>query len=229
MARVAAADGVTTIVATPHIRDDHPFDPSEVPERVSELNAALRRVDVSVDVLSAGEVAISKAIELSDDQLRPLCLGPGGHLLVESPYTHATDMFEQDLFNLQVRGFHVVLAHPERSPSFIDSPERLRPLVDRGVMSSLTGASLEGRFGRTVQRTALTMLRGDLAHNLASDAHDPRRRAPVLRAAAEAAEAARPGYGRWLTSDAPRAILAGAELPPRPPLARRRSRLWRRR
>jgi protein-tyrosine phosphatase len=59
---------------------------------------------------------------------------------------------------------------------------------------------------------------------LASDAHDAIDRPPGMTAGLAAAEHDLPGIGaqaEWLTEEVPAAILAGDELPPRPPLPRR--------
>ena len=123
MGRAAAAAGTRTIAATPHIREDHPFDPAVIAPRVAELNDALLAESVDVEVIAGGEVAVSKLSELDDATLSSLSLGGGSpYLLVESPYTYATDLLERNLFDVQVRGFKVVLAHSERSPSFISDP-----------------------------------------------------------------------------------------------------------
>src|SRR5205823_15051257 len=85
----------------------------------------------------------------------------------------------------------------------------------RGVMCSVTAASVEGRFGRTVRQAALTLIREDLAHNLASDAHDPQRRPPMLARAVDAVDGVQPALGSWLVDTAPNAVLTGRELPAR--------------
>ena len=64
-------------------------------------------------------------------------------MLVESPYQQATDTVEDTLFNLQLAGFRPVLAHPERSPSFMSNPDRLETMVERGV-SRLVSVDLGG-------------------------------------------------------------------------------------
>jgi protein-tyrosine phosphatase len=219
MGRVAAACGTETIAATPHIRDDHPFDLGAVEPRTDELNAAFDGAGIGLRVVPAGEVAISKALELGRETLRSLCLGDGPYLLVESPYTPVTDLFEANLFDLQVRGFRPLLAHPERSPSFLEDAARITRLVERGLLCSITAASLSGQFGRTVRRFALAMLKEGLVHNVASDAHDPTIRAPDLSIAIDVIDKELPGgeaHGRWLTQEAPAAVLAGETLPSRP-------------
>ena len=74
----------------------------------------------------------------------------------------------------------VLLAHPERSASFQREPELLATLVDMGALAQVTVGSLTGDFGRIPQRTAEMMVREELVHVLASDAHDDVHRAPVL-------------------------------------------------
>lgn len=223
LARAAANAGTRTIAATPHIREDYPFEHSSLTGRVDQLNLTLERAGIEVEVVRGGEVAISMLPSLDDDALRDLCLGGGPYLLVESPYTHATDLLEGDIFALQVRGFRVLLAHPERSPSFLSDRARLAGLVSRGVLCSVTSASLTGRFGSSVRRFAVDMLREGLVHDVASDAHDAHHREPDiaagLRAVANDLRRA-VDHASWFTEDAPRAILAGDDPGPPPQLAR---------
>jgi protein-tyrosine phosphatase len=219
LAERAAAAGIGTIAATPHIREDHPFPPSLVPRRVDEVNAALGEAGVEVRVVTGGELAITRVAELDDATLHDLCLGDGRYALVESPYTVTGGLLEQTLFDLQTRHVRPMLAHPERSPSFIGNGDRVAELVERGILCSVTAASLAGRFGSTVRGFALELYERGLIHNVASDAHDTRRRPPELRSAFESMEEDLPGalaQLEWYASAAPRAMLAGDDLPARP-------------
>jgi protein-tyrosine phosphatase len=220
MARVAVENGIETIVATPHVREDYPFPPEEIEPRVGELNAALGREGIELEVVAGAEVALSALETLDSATLERLCLGDGPYLLVESPYTDVTELLETGLFDLQMARLKPVLAHPERSPSFQRDPERLRRLVDQGMMTSVTAGSIAGRFGGGIRKLSGEMLREGLVHNIASDGHDARRRPPVLRIDGSAV-----GDFEWLTGTVPAAMLAGRELPERP---RPRRRGWRR-
>ena len=147
LARFAAADGTHTIVATPHVREDYPFDLALIPERARLLNDHLAAASVPVRVEQGAEVSVSMLTALDDATIASICLGSSSSVLVESPYQQATDLLEQALFDIQLRGFRAVLAHPERSPSFMSDPDRLAALVERGVLCSVTSASMAGRFG----------------------------------------------------------------------------------
>jgi protein-tyrosine phosphatase len=107
----------------------------------------------------------------------------------------------------------------------MSSPDRLEALVERGVLCSVTSASMAGRFGRTVQRFTKVLFERGLVHDVASDAHDIRRRAPGLSAGFRVLDRDLPGLLdqiEWFTAAAPGAILASNPLPARPVLEPRR-------
>src|SRR3954462_5493970 len=173
MARIAVDDGVQTMVATPHVNFDYPVDPETVLGRVGELNVALARAGVALAVLPGAEISMARAADMSDDELASFALAGGRTVLVESPYVKEVSFAEQLLFDLQLRGFRPLLAHPERSPMFQTDIDRLRKLVAREVVCSVNAGSLAGRFGGKVREFAAELVREGLAHDIASDSHDP--------------------------------------------------------
>jgi len=219
MARVAVARGIEAVVATPHVREDHPFPLELIEERAGDVRRALAEIGVELEIIAGAEVAISKLPELDGETLRRLCLGGGPYILIESPYGYATGLLESALFDLQVLELQPVLAHPERSPSFQGNFPRLGQLVEQGILCSLTADSVSGRFGRTARKCALQLFADSLVHDLASDAHDAVHRQPDIGGCFSQLEHALPDSSSqvgWLTEAVPRAILDGRELPPRP-------------
>lgn len=222
MALVASEAGVVTIVATPHVNNRYPTDPEVIPSAIGRLNVELARREVALAVLPGAEIAIEKLSGLDDAALRKLTMGGGNALLIETPYTDTVPFLEELLFDLQVRGFRPVLAHPERSRAFRDAPERLEPIVGRGIGACINSASLAGGFGESAKRVALDLIGRKLVHAVASDAHDAVHRPPELLAGIEAAESDMPGimqHAQYFTREAPEAMLAGRPLPepPDPP------------
>jgi protein-tyrosine phosphatase len=214
LARAFLAEGFTRVAATPHVSPAYPNAAAGIAATWLELVSALARAQIPLEVVSGAEVDLLHGAALEEDELAAMTLGRGGALLVECPFAAVVPPFEALVARLQDRGHRVVLAHPERSPAFTRDHDLLRRLVQRGALASLTGASLAGDFGRTAQRYACWALDEGLAHNVATDAHNAGRRAPVLRGPLEAA-----GYGwaaEWLTVAVPEAVLAGGPLPARP-------------
>ena len=218
MARLAVRDGVRTMAATPHVNFDYPVDPDTVLSRVGELEVALASADIALTVLPGAEISVPRATELNDDELVSFGIGGGRTLLIESPYVKGVASMEELFFDLQLRGFRVLLAHPERCPTFQDDPDLLRRIVERDVYCLLNTGSLAGAFGRRVRAFALDLVRGGLVHSIASDAHDEQSRPPGLMRGIQAAEPELPGLAgqaTWYTRDAPAALVAGKRLPAR--------------
>jgi protein-tyrosine phosphatase len=234
LARAAVAAGTTTMVATPHIDYAFDVDPVEVGAAVERLQAQLTGHGVDLTVLPGAEIATTRLPDLSTAELDLLHLGDGPYLLLETPHGIEQPGFDSYLFELRLQGVDMVLAHPERCPTFQRDPDGVARLVGAGALSAVTASSLSGRFGRTVRDVAFVLLERGLVHALVSDAHDVRRRPPDLTSGFAAAERRIPGISAeldWLVGDAPEAILAGDPLPPRPSRAepaRRRS-WWSRR
>jgi protein-tyrosine phosphatase len=214
LARVAAAQGTRTIVATPHVNHRFPNRAAEIAERVRELNDCLRAAEIELEVKPGAEIAMTSLDELDADELAALTLGGGRWLLLECPFTLAIDGFAGAARELQAAGHRVVLAHPERCHGFQRRRELLEGLVAGGCLVSITAGALVGSFGGESRKMAMGLVRDGLVHNVASDAHDPHHRPPEL-----AEPLKRAGLGaeaEWLADGVPAAILAGTELPPRP-------------
>jgi protein-tyrosine phosphatase len=219
IARAAAAEGVETLVATPHVREDYPTDPATVERLVAEVQAALRDEGVPLALLGGGEVAFDFLPQVADADLVRFGLGGSRVILLEAPYHSWPINLAEIVFRLRARRFVPVLAHPERNGEVQERPERLRPHVENGLLVQVTAASLEGRLGPSSRQTALALVERGLAHLVASDAHTPDVRAFGMRKGLDALRDA--ALARWLSQDVPAALLAGDELPERP-LRRRR-------
>jgi protein-tyrosine phosphatase len=226
MARAHITAGVRCVACTPHVDWSSPNQSDVIAQGVEELRAALAANEVNLQVVSGGEVGLTKAIDTDDDELTALRLGGGPWLLLEAPLGVHVGI-DTAVSMVAMRGHRILLAHPERCPAFHRDLDALARLVDQGVLCQVTATAVTGSFGRTVQRVATRMVDAGLIHVVASDAHDDRRRPPGLREHVEQA-----GYGHlavWLTEDVPAAILAGSAIPARPSApAPARRRWWQR-
>jgi protein-tyrosine phosphatase len=226
LARAAAAAGIETLVATPHVSARYRNDASTIAPLVEQVNSALAAGGVAVRVLAGAEVAMTRVAELPAGELSLLGLGGGSWLLLEPPFGSIATGLDAIVAELQQHGHRILLAHPERCQAFHRDPTIVSRLVADGVCTSVTADSLAGRFGSTVRRFALAMFDQELVHNVTSDAHDHINRPPGIAAQLEHA-----GYGalsEWLAVEVPRAILTDEALPARPsaPVRQRRGR-WR--
>lgn len=222
LARLCREDGVRALAATPHVRADYPTTPAEMESGVERVREALRSERVDLELIHGGELDLEEFPRLDGDALRRFSYGQRGrYVLLEFPYTGWPRPLELALARLSGEGLRALIAHPERNASVQERPERLETLVESGALVQVTAASVDGRLGRRTATAARRLLELGLAHVLASDAHAPDVRSAGLAAAAEAV--GNGALARYLTEEAPAAILAG-EDPGDPPPARRRRR-----
>jgi protein-tyrosine phosphatase len=219
LARLLSEEGVETVAATPHLREDHPeVRPTELRARCDDLRQALSDAGIDLMVVNGGEVDLLWALTATDDDLALVSYGQAGSwLLIETPNGPLPATFEQSLAELRGRGYRVLLAHPERSADFQAHPERLLELTRDGVALQVTASTLgQSRRQSKSARLAYFLLDHDAVHALSSDAHGAsgHRRAPEWRALETS------GLSRdrieWMVQQVPAAILAGSILPPAP-------------
>ena len=214
MARLAVADGIHTIVATPHLPPhDLARAAAAVRPAVLELQAALDAAGLPLRLLPGAEVPAMPEVLTCLEALLPPEVS-GRYLLLEMPFAGHPNYLEKLAFACQVRGVRPVLAHPERSQFVRQHLDVLRRLAERGALLQINADSLLGRTGRAARVLAHRLLREFPGCVVASDAHDPRRRPPLLTPARRAfRHLGGEERFRQVTSDLPENLLAGAPLP----------------
>src|SRR6187551_1806007 len=141
LALEAADDGVTALVATPHVRDDWPTTPEAMEDAVAELREDFARHGVPVEVLHGAEVALDLLWAIPPADLQRLTIAQTGrYLLLEVPYRGWPFAYESAVTRLLDLGVTPLLAHPERNPEVQDRPDRVRGVVEAGALVQVTAA-----------------------------------------------------------------------------------------
>jgi protein-tyrosine phosphatase len=215
MARQAAADGITTVCATPHIHPRHDVLVAELPDRVAALNAELRANATPVTIVTGGEVSAGLAGQLDDHELHAVSLGGAGRwILLEPEPGPLDDRFDTAVELLARRGHRSVIAHPERhvGPDWADRLARL--VTDARALVQITAELIASG---PAAPALLQLAQAGLVHLVASDAHSARAGRPVAISAGLRAlgtiERLRP-HLRWIGNDAAAAILRGDDVAP---------------
>lgn len=220
MARMAVADGITTTACTPHI---YPGLYENNAAGIRRAIAALRRVlaahEIPLELVEGADVHLAPDLLQRMERDEVPTLAGSRYLLLEPPHHVAPPRFEESVFQLIAAGVVPVITHPERL-TWVESHYRMfTALAERGAWMQITAGALTGRFGKRPRYWAEKFLGEGHAMILATDAHHPTRRPPLL---AEAREAARSLVGAeeagHLVLTRPRGIvenLAPDELPPR--------------
>ena len=190
MCRIAVADGIKTIVATPH--HNSPYVDSQptavVLQRVEELREELCRHAIPLEILPGQEIHITETIVEDILQGRSLTLNNAGkYALIEMPSDSVPFYVRQVVEELKGNGITAIIAHPERNRQVQQDPSVLEQLIDAGALGQITAGSLLGQFGSSAEKSARELLRYGHVHVIASDGHS-RGRPPVLAEAFRAVD-----------------------------------------
>ena len=184
MCELAAADGITHIVATPHCNARYPFDYEACSRKIDELRARFSELQFSLGC----------EFNLSDEGLQRVAehpehytIGQTSYILVEVNEVYLPKQVESALGEVISSGLSPILAHPERNPLLRRRFDLLEAWIEMGCLSAVTGNSFLGFWGASVKKDAETMLRKGLVHFLVSDGHNTERRPPILAEAVRAA------------------------------------------
>ena len=127
LALEAAADGISALVATPHVREDYPTTADMMEDAVADVRADFAEQRIPVEVVHGAEIDLSLLWAIPPDDLRRLTIAQTGrYLLLEFPYRRWPLALDTSVKRLVGLGVTPVLAHPERNPEVQDRPDRVR-------------------------------------------------------------------------------------------------------
>ncbi len=193
MAQVAADDGTRVLAATPHTPANPAslrYSPAEVRTLTDELNRRIGQAGIDLTVVAATELSFESGLVESLNRGRLLPFGTSRAVLLEVMGARLPASFANAVFALQVAGYRVLMAHPERLLDVQNDPNVLLPLIERGMLTQITAVALTGHQGERYRQTAETLLLHGMAHIIASDAHSAAgRRPPILSDARDRAAA----------------------------------------
>jgi len=216
MAEMAVADGIGTIVATPHQLGNHAKNSGRrIREAVVRFQRSLDARRLPLRVLPGGDVRIEPDLVRKIRTGEVLSLADHRrHVLLELPHNVYVPL-ERLLAELASDGLVGILSHPERNHGILNQPSVLRPLVDHGCLLQITAGSLTGSFGTQIKRFTESLVEQGLVHFVSTDAHGVKARTPTLRSAFnQVRQLAGEDMAVNLCCRHPAAVAAGNTVPP---------------
>lgn len=217
MCRMAAEDGTTHLVATPHCNYKYHFNAENNRVKLKELQAA---------VGDSPKLLLGCDFHLSYDNIRRLTengsdysINHTHYLLVEFAEHFIPEQMDNVFYEIEVAGYTPILTHPERNPVIQRKPELVYHWAARGCLVQITAMSYVGGFGSKAQALSEEWLDRNLVNFFASDAHDLKYRPPTLSPCYKKVESVRgKELADLLLEKNPLAVINGAPMPPSLPM-----------
>ena len=167
--------GFSKAITTPHIMNDYYRNtPSGINAKAEALRAHLKKVNISFKIECAAEYYLDEMLMhlLSTDSA---LLTFGGKYILFETNTFAEPMMLDDfIFQLKIKGYQPVLAHPERYQYLQKNFGRVEDLINRGVLFQVNSLSFTGYYSKAIQKVANQIVENRMAHFLGSDCHTVR-------------------------------------------------------
>ena len=188
MARMAVADGITVTACTPHIYPGlYDNDAQGIHRAIEAMRRVLAANDIPLQLVGGADVHLAPGLAEAIAEGRVPTLAGSRYLLFEPPHHVAPPRLEETVFELVAAGITPVVTHPERLSWVEDHFAMFERLARRGAWMQVTSGALTGRFGKRPRYWAERFVGEGLTMILATDAHDPRRRPPLLAEGRDAA------------------------------------------
>lgn len=164
---IYSATGIKELWLTPHIMEDYPNTPAALQERFTTLQSSYTG---PITLHLAAEYMIDNQFHelLESGNILPIG-NTGNHLLVETSYFTPPMQLNATLQQIKSKGYHPLLAHPERY-MYMDNSQ-YRTHHESGVKMQLNILSLAGAYGRAVQKKAAWLLKNNMYTVAGSDLH----------------------------------------------------------
>lgn len=164
--------GIKNFITTPHVLGDvYPNSTETIKEKVEEVKQALRSNNfVDVTFRAAAEYMLDEQFvaRLLKNDILTL---KDNYILVEMSYFNAPYNLYEILFDIQLKGYKPILAHPERYNFYHNEFENYYKLKKAGCVFQLNLLSLTEQYGKGVQKTAEKLLKENMYDFVGTDTH----------------------------------------------------------
>lgn len=187
MANGAVSGGITHLFATPHhLNGKYENIKIEILDRVDEMNRHLQQNNIPLILHPGQELRIHRELFKSLELDAVLTLdNKGTYLLLELPSGEVPKYTREVVYELLLKGIQPIIVHPERNRGIVESPNLLFELVQEGALTQITSGSILGHFGRKIKSFSERIIEHQLAHFIATDAHNTNTRGLFLQNAYE--------------------------------------------
>lgn len=164
--------GIKKIITTPHVKQDYYRNTPEIILRgCDSLRHFVEQAEIDVEIEAAAEYLIDDGFE---DKIKNGNLMTFGdrYILVELSYYDPHPNLSSIVFNLQIDGYKVILAHPERYTYWLNDFKKFEELKNRGVYFQANIISFGGVHSSPQQKIIERLVREDMIEFLGTDMHN---------------------------------------------------------
>lgn len=160
--------GFTHLFTTPHtLQDIHPNTSATLQQGFSLLD---NRLPEGINMGISSEYYLDDQFnqQIEEGAVMPL---PGNRLLIEFSQIARPHDLEERIFDLGIKGYQIILAHPERYLFFHKQLNYYSRLKEMGVELQVNALSLTDHYGKNIKQIAEKLIEKDMVDFIGTDIH----------------------------------------------------------
>ena len=182
MLKIAEAEGITHMVATPHFKYNHRNASAKtVEETFEKVKNQIAENDINIELYLGNEVMFFNDLQNCFEEQKFRTLNGTEFLLTEFYPDDEFMNIRRGLETVSEAGLIPVLAHAERYKALTGHFANAEVLSDMGVLISVNASSVIGESGFKIKRFVKKLLKNKLVSFVATDSHDNETRAPYFK------------------------------------------------
>lgn len=163
--------GYSKLITTPHIMGDfYRNTPDIILKGLDDVRNAIAKENINIEIDAAAEYYLDADFESKLKSEKLLTFGDN-YLLFEISYLNEPDGLMPAIFEMQMKGYKPVLAHPERYPYFFSKQDVFSEIIERGALLQVNLNSISGHYGPGAVKMANNLIEKNMVSFLGSDCH----------------------------------------------------------
>jgi tyrosine-protein phosphatase YwqE len=163
--------GYKKIITTPHVKTEYfQNDVTKLDDLCERLRRAARFEGIKLDIEVGAEHLLDEGVNqrIKNGQFKTF---GDNYLLVELPFMFPPIGLDGYIFELQLAGYKLILAHPERYLYWLNDFNQFIRLKDSGVLFQVNIISLGNYYGKDVYNLAKKLIDNNMVELLGTDTH----------------------------------------------------------
>lgn len=165
--------GYRKVITTPHTMwGFYDNKPKAILEGLKTMRAAIHAEGIEIELEAATEYYLDEHFMKKIENNEELLTFSDNYVLVETGFINEPPELKEATFQLTMKGYKMVYAHPERYMYLLENNNLIEELQDRNVIFQLNAASLTGHYGKPVQKLAEKLVDMKAVMLVGSDCHN---------------------------------------------------------
>lgn len=181
MLRIAHENEINKIILTPHNKPTHhSAGPGRIMRQINELQEEIEKQGLAITLYAGNEIYYRSDILTLLEEKGACTMAGSDYVLVEYNPMDDFSCIRKGIYQLLSGGYFPILAHAERYSALYASTDRVKELIDLGCYIQVNAGSIMGQYGFGIKKCSRRLLKQELVHFVATDAHDDVSRTPCL-------------------------------------------------